>query len=154
MPSDLIGSVCTQRHTSCDIIIHFQQIGRIAHPKIWSNCNAIRMHKCDDTVARHDSKFAGDTINFKILECLVNNKYFSGDIRFFAYLDKDTGKIKGNFSVADFQAAIDTYLSEDSGVIKKELGRINLNTGGKLYSDPKAVITSIRKRYFEQHYGN
>ncbi len=154
MPSDLIGSICTQRHTECDIIIHFQTIGKIGHPKIFGNLNWLRFHKIDDTVDRHESKFGGDVTNLKIIECLVNDKYMSGDQRFFAYLDKDSGKIRGNFTSVDFQKAVDTYLSKDPSVIKKELNRMNLDTGGKLYSDAKSVIDEIRKQCYSQYYGN
>lgn len=154
MPNDLIGAICTQRHVECDIIIHFQTVGKICHPKIWGNLNWLRYHKTDDTVDRHESKFGGEVTHLKILECMVNDKYFSGNNRFYAYLDKDLGKIKGAFSEQDFRKAIDNYLSSDSGVIKKELSRIDLNTGKKLYNDPKSVIDKIRKSYFEQYFGN
>ncbi len=154
MPSDLIGSICTQRHVECDIVIHFQTIGKIAHPKIWGNMNWLRFHKCDDTVDRHESKFGGEVTHLKILECLVTDKFFNGDPRFFAYLDKDSGKIKGNYTTEDFQKAIDSYLSKDPRVIKQEMNRMNLSTGGKLYSDPKVVIDSIRKQYYSQYFGN
>src|SRR5690606_20389537 len=37
VPGDLIGSICTQRHVSVDLIIHFQTVGKLFHPKLWGN---------------------------------------------------------------------------------------------------------------------
>ena len=34
LPNDLVGAICTNRHTDTDIILHFQSVGRIS-PKIW-----------------------------------------------------------------------------------------------------------------------
>ena len=41
LPKDLVGAICTNRHSSTDIILHFQSIGRIG-TKIWQNINFLR----------------------------------------------------------------------------------------------------------------
>ena len=56
LPNDLIGAICTNRHTDQDIIMHFQSIGRIS-PKIWQNMNWLRFHRNSDSVERHKNKF-------------------------------------------------------------------------------------------------
>jgi hypothetical protein len=155
MPKDLIGSIVTQRHVDADIILHFQTIGRIAHPKIWGNMNWLRFHKTDDTIKRHQSKFAGETEHLEIAETMVNMKYYSGDQRFFLFFDKDSGKIRGSFSRTEFMEAVDEYLSENyNRVVSPVTNRVDLKTGKKLYKNPTEAITMIRMRMFQQYYGN
>ena len=38
LPNDLVGALCTNRHSSLDIILHFQSIGRVG-TKVWQNIN-------------------------------------------------------------------------------------------------------------------
>ena len=56
LPNDLVGAICTNRHTDTDIIMHFQSIGRVTS-KIWQNINWLRFHKNTDSVDRHIKKF-------------------------------------------------------------------------------------------------
>lgn len=150
---DIIGAICTQRHMDCDIIIHFQTIGKLAHPKIWGNMNYIRMHKCTDTVKRHETKFAGEVEHLKILECLVDKQYRGGNTRFSAYLDLDKLKVKGAFSQEDFYGAIDEFIQTDyNRQIKPMLERRDEN-GNKLYNHATAV-KEIRNRMYNEYYGN
>ena len=44
LPTDIVGAICSNRHTDLDIIIHFQSIGRIT-TKVWQNANWLRFHK-------------------------------------------------------------------------------------------------------------
>ncbi len=154
IPSDIIGHLCTQRHQSVDLILHFQTWGKICHPKIFGNLNFLRVHKCEDTVERHEAKFGGDSTHFKLAETLVNKRYYSGDRYFHCYVDKDRGKVRGDFSKEDFKMAIDSYLGEHYNIVKKELNRIDLDSGNKLYPDTKSVIEKLRSKYFEDYYGN
>jgi malate dehydrogenase (oxaloacetate-decarboxylating)(NADP+) len=94
LPSDLIGAICTQRHKSCDIILHFQSVGKMAHPKLWANCNWLRFHKTEDTVKKHENKFGTDVTHLYLAEKLVDIKYESGNKHFVAYVDKDMKKVK------------------------------------------------------------
>ena len=82
LPNDLVGAICSNRHTDLDIIMHFQSIGRIT-PKIWQNSNWLRFHKNTDSVERHKNKFPDKYEIFCIVENLVNNQYFNGNSRFF-----------------------------------------------------------------------
>ena len=56
LPNDLVGALCTNRHSNLDIVLHFQSIGRVG-TKIWQNINWIRFHKNTDSVDRHKKKF-------------------------------------------------------------------------------------------------
>lgn len=154
MPNDLIGSIVTQRHLSVDIITHYQTIGKIAHPKIWGNCNWIRLHKCEDTVERHKAKFAGDTIHLEILEKMVDMEFKKGNIRFCAYLDKDDGKIKGGFTLQQFRDAIEAYLQENYKIVKREYEKVVLKTGKKLHVSQASAVDFLMKDYINNYYGN
>src|SRR5690606_2284323 len=70
LPGDLIGSICTQRHVSVDVIIHVQTLGKLFNPKLWGNCNEVRLHRADDTIDRHRSKVSGNIEHLLIMEKL------------------------------------------------------------------------------------
>ena len=59
LPNDLVGAICTNRHTDTDIIMHFQSIGRVTS-KIWQNINWLRFHKNTDSVDIDSEKILGD----------------------------------------------------------------------------------------------
>lgn len=155
MPSDLIGSIVTQRHVSVDVITHFQTIGKAAHPKIWGNANWIRFHKVDDTVERHKNKFGGNLEHLKILEKMVDIEFYKGNKRFYAYLNKDTGKIQGSFSKKQFQYSIYQYLQDNyNRVVKPMLNKKDLFTGKPIYTDHKHLAKMLIKEYTDKYYGN
>jgi hypothetical protein len=155
MNKDIIGTLVTTRHIDVDVICHFQNVGRIAHPKIWGNLNWVRFHKTDDTIKRHMTKFGGETEHMEIAEMMVNINYFGGNERFYCYFDKDKGKIKGNFTKKEFMEAVDKYLSENyKRVVSPEINRINLLTGKRMYSDHKQAVESIRSKFLKDYYGN
>jgi len=155
LPNDLMGSIVTQRHVSVDVITHFQSIGKAAHPKLWANCNWLRYHKCDDTVERHKNKFAGNIEHLKILEKMVDLEYEGGNKRFYAYLDKDNGKIMGNFTKKQFQYAIYQYLQDNyNSVVKPLLNKRDIMTGEKIYNDHKHLATTLLRNFTKKYYGN
>lgn len=150
---DIIGAICTQRHMDCDIIMHFQTIGKLAHPKIWGNMNYVRMHKTTDTVKRHETKFAGDVEHLKICEFLVDAQYRDGDPRFSCYLNLDNLKISGKFTKEQFLAAIDDFIRENYHRMVKPLLEYRDDNGNKMYTHAEAV-KMIRERLFKEYYGN
>jgi hypothetical protein len=155
LPNDLVGSIITQRHVSVDVITHFQSIGKAAHPKLWANCNWLRFHQCDDTVERHKVKFGGNTEHLRILEKMVNIEYESGNKRFYAYLNKDDGKIQGQFTKKQFQYAIYQYLQDNyNKVVKPMLAKKDIMTGEKIYKDHKDLAMKLIKGYTKKYYGN
>lgn len=154
LPNDLIGSIVTQRHVSVDVITHFQSIGKAANPKLWANCNWLRYHKCDDTVERHKTKFAGNVEHLRILEKMVDIEYEKGNKRFYAYLNKDDGKIQGSFTKKQFQYAIYQYLQDNYSIVKKMMGRKDLMTGEPIYKSHKDLAVKLIKEYTAKYYGN
>lgn len=154
LPNDLVGAICTQRHADCDVIIHFQTIGKIAHPKLWGNANLIRGHKAEDTVKKHEPKFQADITGLFLLEALIQIKYEAGDERFCSHYDKDNMVVRGEFTVEDFEKAIRYYLEYNANAIKKEFERIDLDSGNKKYASQKEVIDFMKKDLMQKYYGN
>jgi|7_EtaG_2_1085326.scaffolds.fasta_scaffold16812_3 hypothetical protein len=155
LPNDLMGSIVTQRHLSVDVITHFQSVGKIAHPKLWANCNWVRFHKCDDVVERHKSKFAGNIEHLLILEKMVDIEYNKGNKRFFAYLNKDYGTLQGNFTKKQFQYAIYNYMQDNyNKVVKPMLNKKDIMTGKNIYKDHKDLATKLIIDYTTKYYGN
>jgi hypothetical protein len=108
LPNDLVGAICTNRHSDTDIILHFQSVGRIS-PKIWQNLNWLRFHKNTDSVDKHRGKFEDKYEMLKLVENYVNQEYHSGNQRYFCYVDIDDEKIviKDN---QKFKKIIEDYL--------------------------------------------
>jgi hypothetical protein len=109
LPNDLVGAICTNRHTDTDIIMHFQSIGRIT-TKIWQNINWLRFHKNTDSVDRHQQKFQDKYELFKIVELMVNKQYYAGNNRFYVFVDVDEEKILGNYTRQMFEDAMQEYI--------------------------------------------
>lgn len=154
LPNDLMGTIATQRHVSVDIITHFQSIGKAANPKLWANCNWLRFHKCEDTVERHKQKFAGNVDHLQIMEMMVDDKYRNGDKRFYCYLDKDYGTIKGNFDKKYFKKSIENFLEDNYNIVKKELNKKHLYTGELKHKNHKEAVEAIVDKYIKIYYGN
>lgn len=141
MPGDLIGSICTQRHVSVDVIIHVQTVGKLFNPKLWGNCNEIRLHKTEDYVERHKSKVSGNLEHLLIMETLIEHRFKSGDVRFCCYLNKDTGKIRGAFTVNEFRNAVEDYLSSNyQRAIRPLLEKRHIYTGERLYKNQAEAV--------------
>lgn len=154
LPNDLMGSIATQRHVSVDIITHFQSIGKAANPKLWANCNWLRFHRCEDTVERHKNKFAGNIEHLKIMEKMIDTEFKKGNKRFYLYLDKDYGTIKGNFNKKEFKAAIEDYLEDNYTIVDRELRKKHLYSGEKKHKNHKQAVTALVNNYINDYYGN
>lgn len=151
MPSDLIGSLATSRHIGLDIVSHFQNIGRAGNPKLLGNLNMIRLHKTNDTVERHKNKFEEKTEILQIAENIVNARYFSGDIRFFLYVDVENMKIRGKFSKKEADDAVHQYITERYKRIITPMLQLRDKKGKKIYNDEtalRAANQNITKQYF------
>ena len=152
LPNDLVGSIVTQRHVSVDVVLHFQSVGKVGHPKIWGNCNMLRFHKCDDTVKRHKGKFSSSLTHLYILEKMVDIEFEKGNKRFYAFLDKDSGKIVGDYTIKQFTMAIYRYLEDNySTVFKPLLNKVDLLTSKKLYDSPKDLTKKLILEYTKKY---
>jgi len=145
MPSDLIGSLATSRHIGLDIISHFQNIGRAGNPKLLGNLNMIRLHKTNDTVERHKNKFEEKTEILQIAEYIINNRYFSGDTRYFLYVDIENMKIRGKFSKAEAEEGIHQYITERYARIITPMLQLRDRKGKKIYTDETALKSANQK---------
>lgn len=152
LPGDLIGSICTQRHVSVDVIIHVQTVGKLFNPKLWGNCNELRLHRADDTIERHKTKISGTIEHLLIMEKLIELKAKAGDARFHCFLDKDTGKIRGRFTQREFLGAVEAYLSSNyNRILKPLLNRRHIYTGKLMYENQKEAVTAYM-RYLMKEY--
>lgn len=160
MPNDLMGRIVTQRHDSVDIITHFQTLGKAAHPKLWGNCNYLRFHKCEDTVAKNKDKLKTNVDGLLILEELVNYEYVNGNPRFNAYYDKDRVVVKGRFSKEQFAQAVERFLQKNPSIVKREANKIHvLDKGGvkagtKIHKSVGDAGAFLLKSYVDEYYGN
>lgn len=139
LPNDLVGAICTNRHTDTDIILHFQSVGRVS-PKIWQNLNWIRFHKNTDSVDKHRTKFEDKYEMLKLVENYVNNEYHTyNNQRFFCYVDIEDEKIKG-VDRKKFEMVVEQYLSENyKKLISPMLQRRDLGKGAKVHTPESAV---------------
>ncbi len=154
LPGDLIGSICTLRHVSTDVIIHFQMVQKLCHPKLWSNANEIRLHRAEDTIAAYQNRVKGNIEHMRIMEYMIRMKNNQGDKRFCCYLDKDYGKVRGNFTVQDFTEAIASYLTANPKIVNSELKAQDLLSGKKKYESRQQAVKGIIREMFHQYYGN
>jgi hypothetical protein len=138
LPNDLVGAICTNRHTDTDIILHFQSVGRIS-PKIWQNINWLRFHKITDAVYRHRDKFEDKYEMLQLVENYVNKEYNDGNKRVFCYVDIDDEKVKG-VDRTKFVKIIEEYLSANyNKMIAPLLKQKDLGKGIKTHTPQQAV---------------
>lgn len=138
LPNDLVGALCTNRHSNNDIMLHFQSIGRIG-TKIWQNINFLRFHKNTDSVDRHKKKFEDKYEALKICETLVNKQYFGGNQYFYLTYNCDSEKIVGNFSKEMFSEAIDEYVALNFSQKVKPLMNMRNAKGKAKYNSQTAT---------------
>lgn len=138
LPNDLVGAICTNRHTDTDLILHFQSIGRIS-PKIWQNLNWIRFHKNTDSVDKHRNKFEDKYEMLKLVEMYTNSEYHAGNQRIYVYVDIEDEKIKG-IDRNKFLPIIDEYLSINyKKLISPMLQHKDIGRGQKKHTPESAV---------------
>ena len=150
-PKDVIGAICTNRHNDCDIIMHYQAIGKVP-TTVWENANWIRFHKNNQSVDRHKAKFEDKYEMLKITETLVDFQYDNGNERFYAFLDLDFGKIKGDFDQELALQSIQDYLSENyNKTVAVEYRKLDIDGNPKYSSKREAYValaTQIYRRYY------
>jgi hypothetical protein len=150
-PKDVVGAICTNRHSDLDIIMHYQAIGKVP-TTVWENANWIRFHKNNQSVDRHAKKFEDKYEMLKITECLVDFQYDNGNERFFAYLDIDFGKIKGKVTQSMALKAVEDYMMTNySKVVAPELRRVNLD-GTKVYKTTAEASSTIMKNLLFKYF--
>jgi hypothetical protein len=152
MPKDLTGMLAGNAHSDLDMIIHYQSIGRML-PKVWQNTNIIRYHSQFDSMLQSRNKLKDLLEVFQIAEIIVNDQYYNKkNKRFFLYVDRDSGKIIGNYTYQMFDAALTEYLSQNDAGLKPFLRQKN-DIGKAVYTWPQAM-QEAKRRLFQRYYGN
>ncbi len=148
-PNDLVGALCTNRHSSVDIIMHYQSIGKV-NPTIWQNINWLRFHKNTDSVDKHAKKLDDKYEAFKICELMVNKQYRDGNIRFFVTYDCDMEKIHGSYSLAMIDAAIDEYIALNYNRKVKPLLNMRDNNGKTKFT-PATAVKHVKEELYKNY---
>lgn len=151
LPNDVVGAICTNRHTDTDIILHFQSIGRVT-TKIWQNINWIRFHKNTDSVDKHKKKFEDKYEYLKIAEILINNRYYKGDQRYYLYVDIDDEKLLGDINKKELDEAINEYISKYyRQIISPLLNQKDLK--GKPMHSAESAMKLVKSRIYTNYVG-
>lgn len=141
---EIVGGLVNLRHRAVDVLISYQSL-RPVEPRIWQNSRWVRMHYQADDVNDIKGKVT-NVILFKIAQLIVNNRYFSGDQRFFVYIHNFANKIEGKFTKLEFIEAAKQYLRANKKYIReyKEINNCTMDE----------AIEGQAKRYLQQYYGN
>jgi hypothetical protein len=152
-PKDVVGAICTNRHSDLDIIMHYQAIGKVP-TTVWENVNWVRFHKNNQSVDRHAKKFEDKFEILKIAECMVDFQYNNGNERFYCFVDIEWSKLKGKITQPMAQKAVEDYMTKEyHRVVLPESRRLNLE-GKKVHASvadaAKSVRESLMKKYFSK----
>lgn len=150
-PKDVVGAICTNRHSDLDIILHYQAIGKVP-TTVWENANWIRFHKNNQSVDRHAKKFEDKYEMLKIAECMVDFQYENGNERFYCYVDVEWSKIRGKITKDMAIKAVEDYMMKDySKVVTPEIRRIDLN-GNKVHKSAADASFYIKKKLLLEYF--
>lgn len=180
---DIVGFICTNRHSGQDILVQFQSISKAAHPKLLANTNVLRYHLVEDSVERSKNRFCEKTELLKIAEAIIKNSAEFGQreirnikrenqnwqekpklvkkikelenkyIRIFVYCNYDEGNISGDFTKEEFDAGVFRYISENQAETINTRMKKIDSEGHKLYN-PKTAIDAARMELTDQYFGN
>lgn len=142
---EIVSGLVNLRHRAVDVLISYQS-ARAVEPRIWQNARWVRMHYQADNVNDIKGKLPNVTM-YKIAQILVNNRYFSGDKRFFVYIFNFANKIEGAFTKEEFKTACAQYLGSN----KKEIKEFAEMYSSKNQDEAKTLLS---EQYYEMYYGN
>jgi hypothetical protein len=114
---EIVGGLVNLRHRAVDVMISYQSL-RPVEPRIWQNSRWVRMHYQADNVNDIKNKITDPTL-FKIAQLIVNNRYLSGDKRFYVYIHNFAKKIEGKFTKTEFEEACRKFLNANKKYIKE-----------------------------------
>jgi hypothetical protein len=138
LPTQVSGFLTNNAHRGCDIILHVQDIGRIL-PKMWQNIDFLRMHKMYEGVDSASEKLSSNNYQiFKIMENMVDTQYELGNKRFFVTADRDSNKIKGNYTSSMLLQAIQQFVEVDGASLIKRFENIKDDNRKSVYSYSQA----------------
>lgn len=141
---NVVSSLVNLRHKAVDVIVSYQSL-RAVEPRILANCRYVRMHYLTEDVDNVKGKL-GEPEVFKIAQFIVNQKYFTGNKRFFLYVHTNPHKIEGAFNKNDFKSACAKYLQ-----INKKRLRDEMDITGCSMAQ---AIENQSEQMFQQYYAN
>jgi hypothetical protein len=141
---EIVGGLVNLRHRGVDILVSYQSL-RAVEPRMWQNAAWIRMHYQADSVNDIKNKVTNAEL-MKIAQVLVNNRYKSGDKRFFVFILNRKIKIEGDFTAEEFKGCIRQYLNTKKTQVK-DYAAMN---GISIDESYKAQVEFM----FKEYYGN
>lgn len=145
LPVKFSGLLCNNAHRGCDILLHLQSAARLV-PKMRQNCNILRVHHQLDDMDDSKGKLAGDYKILKIAQLMVNRQVREGNVRFFCYVYRDDGQIKGAFSPKMLAQAIEDFILENPSELQPILQRRD-KAGKKIYTYEEALKVKVHEMY-------
>lgn len=137
MPQKFTSMLTNNAHRDCDLILQIQSVGRLT-PKLRQNINIIRMHAQLDNLDDSKGKLLGDYKILKITQLMIDKAVKNGSPRFFCYVHREDGVIKGLFSPKMLADAIEDFILENPA----ELGSLTQRRdrqGKKMYTFDEAL---------------
>ena len=144
----IIGALTTNRHRDLDIYIHLQSLAPLT-TRMWQNANVVRFHYQMDDIDRYKARIPNYEL-FKIAQLMVNEKYYSGEERFFCYVMNQLNKIKGAFSKKDFIVACRQYLEIHPAKVKSISQKYVKGYEGKVKAIKECILDLYKKYYGNQ----
>lgn len=151
LKDEVIGKLCTVRHRNCDLVIHFQSIGRFSKI-LRQNAKIIRYHYQLDSIQDNKETLKSEYELFSIVEKLVNKEFHSGNKYFHVFVYRMVKRVKGKFSERMFADACRDYVYEHPTSTSLYEKRRN-TMGKKMYTYDEAVKLKV-KDLFDKYYGN
>lgn len=141
---NIVSGLVNLRHRAVDVMISYQSL-RPVEPRIWQNSRWVRMHYQADNVTDIKGKL-NDPRLFKIAQLIVNQRYHSGDKRFYVYIHVQAAKIEGNFSLGEFEEAARKFVLANKRELKEHAAMNRLTE--------EVAMDEIIADYVKQYYGN
>lgn len=145
------GTLTNNAHRGCDLMLTVQSIGR-ATPRLIQNTNLFRFHDQLDDVEKSKDKLTTDFEIFKVAQVMIKKEVDKGNIRFFLWIDKDSGRIRGEYSPKMLTESIQEYLAQYPNQITILLRRRDAK-GKSIYGYEQALQLKVIE-LFKKYYGN
>ena len=150
LPTDVVGTILSQRHKGIDMILHYHSLGRI-QKKIWPHINVIRMHKCNDFVMRNKDKFEDKLECFRIAENIVKKQFSIGNIYFSAEINCDHEKIYAPITDEERAEALQQYIGTEHNRLLGPMLAMRNENGGAMY-DYASAFQSESERLMSTYF--
>lgn len=138
---EFVGTFIGLRHVGVDLVIHFQSL-RAIPPKVWSDMEYLRWHKCSERI----DKYKGRVTNFEIFsigECIMDINYLKNN-RYYFWINILKDKFI-NVSPEDFKEGCMAWLSRNPREFRNMLDELN-DTGARKYTSKETAIKAYIER--------